>query len=149
MVIAFAVGDAESRSVERRLERKSPQFRLLLEVDRSANHVFRDPEVLPQQKARRHEFLTVGGEAVRAVVVGEIAGGIPAAQVEVQEVFDRPAVFGAVESPQHRGVVGRPAAGVGHERAFKRQHCRVAILCRGLLLVGRRHRAPLDLLEGS
>ena len=86
---------------------------------------------------------------MRAVVVGEVAGGIPAAQVEVQEVLDRPAVFGAVESSQHRVVVGRTVAGVGHERAFKRQHCRVAFLGRGLLLVGRRHRAPLDLLEGS
>jgi hypothetical protein len=97
-----------------------------------------------------HLVAAVGGEAVRAVVVWEIAGGIPAAQVEVQKVFDRPAVFGAVESPQHRGVVGRgPAAGVGHERAFKRQHCRVPFLGCWLLLVGRRHRAPLDLLEGS
>ena len=149
VVIAFAVGDAEGRPIERRLEWKSPQFRLLLEVDRAADDVFRGPEVLPQQKARRHEFLAIRGEAVRAVVVGEVAGGIPAAQVEVQEVLDRPAVFGAVEPSQHRVLIDRPAAGVGHECAFKRQHCRVPFLGRGLLLVGRRHRAPLDLLEGS
>ena len=135
------------RFFEWRRERPGARLGLWLKMNCAAHDILRRGEVMPHQVARSHQLASVRGKTVRAVVIGKLGGRIAAAQIEMQQILQRAAVFRAVEPTQHRrfahGLVLRKRG----ESGFKGQNRRLTLIVRGLLLIGRRHRAPLDLLQ--
>ena len=147
VIHSLTIGDAQRRPVKGWLKRPLLLFRLRLKVNGPADDVIGRIEIVPQQKARRHQSLATGGEAMDQGIGWKIGCRVAAAEIDVQEVPDGVTIFLAVEPPQDSRPVTRLLPRMGHHRVFERSPDGIPLLSRRLGHVGRRHGPPLNLLE--